>query len=248
MGGLAYDPSAGKGRGMGLAGIDHRLQLGVGEPALGEDRDGQNGAIGRGGRRDRRHGSRLDQRRGVDGGAVDGDAAQAVGLVEPHVVALAAPVDDPVVQGRDLCEKAHPVRGQGQGSRPGRQDRRPGDGVEASGLGRRARGDGRSGLGGFGEVGAGDEGGAIGGDAAVDDQKTRFHRRPMARIGSGREGDPADDRRPGLEPGQSRRIVQNSAWNDRRQAPAVGEGRQGRGQMRVQVLEGRVEHDRVEGA
>ena len=64
-----------------LAGEDDALELGVGEPALGNHALGQHGPVGRHGVRHRRHGARLHQRRRVGDGTRNMDGARPPGLV-----------------------------------------------------------------------------------------------------------------------------------------------------------------------
>ena len=66
---------------VGLAGEDDALELGVGEPALGNHALGQHGPVGRHGVRHRRHGARLHQRRRVGDGTRNMDGARPPGLV-----------------------------------------------------------------------------------------------------------------------------------------------------------------------
>ncbi len=57
--GLVHGPGPGEIFAMGLAGIDHRLELGVGQDAVGDDRGRQGRPVARLGRRHRGHGGRL---------------------------------------------------------------------------------------------------------------------------------------------------------------------------------------------
>ena len=66
---------------VGLAGENDALQLGVGEPGLGDYALGQHGTVGGRRVRHRRHGARLDQRRRVRDGARNMDGARPPGLV-----------------------------------------------------------------------------------------------------------------------------------------------------------------------
>ncbi len=67
---------------MGLAGIYHRLELGVGQQAIGDDRSRKRRAIARRRRRDRCHGGRLHQFGGMGPCARDADRLERIGLVD----------------------------------------------------------------------------------------------------------------------------------------------------------------------
>src|SRR3546814_1625117 len=67
---------------MGLAGIDDAFELGVGEQAVRDDGRREMRAVARLGRRDGRHGRRLDQPRRMRLGIRDADRLEGVALIE----------------------------------------------------------------------------------------------------------------------------------------------------------------------
>ena len=80
--GLVHRPRSGEMAAMGLAGIDHAFELGVGQHAVGDDIGGQARPIAWLGRRDRRHRRRLHQLGGVSLRAGNTDRLQSVSLID----------------------------------------------------------------------------------------------------------------------------------------------------------------------
>ena len=245
--GVAEDPRARQDLGVGLAGIDHRLHLGVRHQGVVGDADGQDRAVGWRRRRDRGHGSGFHERGGVRPRRGEADAAERIGLVEADVVALARPGAGLVGQRRRRGEEGQPVRRRSQGPGAGRQDRDLGDRAELARLRGRPRLDGRGRLGRVGQgVGHDDCRDLTAGRATVDHQQARLDRRSVLSVGAGREGQPQADRTAGGERAQRRGVLEQPRRHDRRQPAAIGQTVQGRVQVRLQVLEGRVGEHSVE--
>ncbi len=80
--GLVHGPGAGEIVAMRLAGIDHRLELGVGKERVADEIDRQARPIARLGRRDRGHRGGLHQLGGMGLGAGNPDRLEPVFLID----------------------------------------------------------------------------------------------------------------------------------------------------------------------
>jgi hypothetical protein len=147
---------------------------------------------------------------------------------------------------RPGCRSARPLRG--RGARARRRSRRPG----TAGLGARRGPARRPQRGCVGQGLAGDHRRhrqAVWLDHAVDDQQAGLDRGSVLGIGARREGQiAADDRALAPPAAQLRGILKQPRRHDGRRAAALGQGLQGRPQMRGQVLEGRIGEHRMEAA
>ncbi len=249
MGRLAEHPTAGQDLGVGLAGVDHRLQLSVRDQPVRADLGRQDRAIGRGRRGHRGHRAGFHEGGGVRDRLGQGDAAEPIGLIEAHVVALARPVLGLVGDLGGLGE---------QGKTAGRRSQLPGPGDQKGGMVYRPELPGLGGQSGLdAHCGCGriDQGqgvynrrqGRIG-CTAIDHHEARLHGRAVLGVSplgeAQQESNPAA-RRQGAH---RRRILEQPGGDDRRHAPPIGQRVQGRVQVRLQFLERRVEHHGVETA
>lgn len=236
--GRVHHPRPGEMVGMGLAGIDHGFELGVGQPTVVDQAGRQAWPMGGLGRRHRSHRRRLHQPGGVGLGAGDADRLQAVFLIEGVGEAHAlgrGPVDGFVseidrfrfigggVASRSGGPKADGAAGWGQGLRfedgtaaGQRQARRQ--------LGRDpAQQDGDVG----GDAGGGRKGGRVVGGPLVDDQQAGVDAGAVPGVdravdGGGEHHPPAflqaDE---GVAP--SGRVRCESRAGDRHHPPAIGQ-------------------------
>ena len=121
---FAEDPRPRQDLRVRLAGVDHRLHLGVRDQAP-RRRSGPAGPADRSAPAARPRPSGPDSTSGEGCGAACGeaDAAQRIGLVEADVVALARPGAGLIGDGRGRRQEGQPVGGRRQRPGPGRQDR-----------------------------------------------------------------------------------------------------------------------------
>ena len=185
----AGDPRARQDLGVRLAGIDHRLHLGVRDEALAGDLLRQLRPIGRRRRRDRGHGSGFHERGGVRLDLREGDAAERIGLVEADVMALARPGLGLKDDRRRGVQEGQAVGGGGQRPGPRGKDRHFGQDAELAGLGRRAGLDARRRPGRVGQSFSRDHRlhRRVAG-AAIDHEQAGLDRGPVLGVGAGREG------------------------------------------------------------
>ena len=245
----AGDPRARQDLRVRLAGIDHRLHLGVGDQALAGDLLRQLRPVGRRRRRDRGHGSGFHERGGVGLHLREGDAAERVGLVEADVVALARPGLGLIDDRRRGVQEGQAVGGGGQRPGPRGKDRHFGQDAELAGLGRRAGLDARRRPGRVGQGFSRDHRlhRRVAG-AAIDHEQAGLDRGPVLGVGAGREGQTQDNPAPLGQATLGGRVLKQPGRDDGRQPAAVGQAVEGGVQVRLQLLEGRIGHHGVEAA
>ena len=242
-------PGAGQPLRVRLARIDHRLELGVGDQDIVYDPRRQERPVGRRRRRDGRHRARLDERGGMRRAVGQAHATQGVGLVETDLMPLSRPGAGGVGEGGRVGQERQPLGWDGLTAGPGRQQRRGRGDPERPEPRRGAILDGRRGRRRVGQRRARahlrDGRGRV---AAVDHQEAGLDRGPVPGVGAGRQGHSQDDAAPARQPAHLRAVVEQPRRHDRGQAAAVGQAVQGRMEVLVQLLEGRVHHRDFEGA
>lgn len=176
-----------------------------------------------------------------------GDPCEPVRLIEAQVTTLAAPGPGLVGDRRSPCEKAKPSRRQGQ-QPVSRRQQGPGGELKPN-----PRFGGRPLRYGGGQGGAGGEVLAVRQKrdlraclAPIQDQQPRLHTGPVFGEGTRREADTGKDAPPGAQPPHQAFVGQRRYRQDGGQASAIGQGREGRSQMRLEVGEGRVTDRNVE--
>ena len=245
----ASDPRPRQDLRVRLAGIDHRLYLGVGDQALAGDLLRQLRPVGRRRRRDRGHRSGFHERGGVGLRLREGDAAERVGLVEADVVALARPGLGLIDDRRRGVQEGQAVGGGGQRPGPWGKDRHFGQHAELAGLGRRAGLDTRRRPGRVGQGFSRDHRlhRHVAG-AAIDHQQARLDRGPVLGVGAGREGQAQDNAAPLSQATLDRRVLKQPGRDDGRQPSAVCQAVEGGVQVRLQFLERGIGDNGVEAA
>lgn len=178
-----------------------------------------------------------------------GDPCEPVRLIEADVTTLAAPRPGLVGDRRSPCEEAEPSRRECQRPVSGREQ---GPGGE---LKPNPRFGGRPLRYGGGQGGAGSEVLAVRQKrdlraclAPIQDQQPRLHTGPVFGEGTRREAATGKDAPPGAQPPHQAFVGQGRHRQDGGQASAIGQGREGRRQMRLKIREWWIADRHVEPA